>query len=235
MLCSTELLPYSAICEELRYLSLKSNLTLAMNLSIRPLNHSVEYWVTAAAEVTHQAQQGVSILVALLPDYQLSELLSAIDQKKTPPLVLIALSAQEYVKDNFTSILSNVINLRIRKSQPGKFYDDMKTGMIQLNGSNPWLNPFWTQQLHCRGAACLNMNEQQIHSMNDMMDHNDETVVNTINGVMAVAQALEKMRKEMCPELNQGSKLTSSLNCKSVKSPEMEIIALVLTYSVSNT
>jgi len=210
LLCSTELLPYSTICEELRYLSLKSNLTLAMNLSVRPMNHSVEYWVTAAAEVTHQAQQGVGTLVALLPDYQLSQLLSAIDQSKTPPLVLIALSTSEYIKNNFTSALSSVISLRMRKSNPGRFYDDMKTGMIQLNGSNPWLNPFWTQQLQCRGAACLNMDEQHIHNMNDIMDHNDETVVNTINGVMVVAQALEKMRKEMCPELNQGSNSIST-------------------------
>lgn len=212
LLCSTELLPYSAICEELRYLSLKSNLTLAMNLSVRPRNHSVEYWVTAAAEVTHQAQQGVDTLVVLLPDNQLSHLLSAIDPSKTPPLVLIALSTQEYVNDQFAGVLSNVISLRMRSSQPGRFYDDMKTSMIQLNGTNPWLNQFWMQQLQCRGAACLTMDKKHIQSMNEIMDHNDETVVNTINGVMAVAQALERMRKDMCPELDQGSNLMLTLS-----------------------
>lgn len=168
--------------------------------------------MTAAAEVTHQAQQGVDTLVVLLPDNQLSHLLSAIDPSKTPPLVLIALSTQEYVNDQFAGVLSNVISLRMRSSQPGRFYDDMKTSMIQLNGTNPWLNQFWMQQLQCRGAACLTMDKKHIQSMNEMMDHNDETVVNTINGVMAVAQALERMRKDMCPELDQGSNLMLTLS-----------------------
>ena len=222
LVCSTQLMPYRAVCDELRRnYSAGSDTTLAVDWSVRPLNHSADYWADAAAEISDRAQQGVSILIALLPGFQLSPLLSAVEYRNSPPLLLMTLATEQEFAARWIDqmpVLSSVISVGVRKSRPGSFYEDAPKNMIRLNGSNPWLAPFWTQQLQCRGAACHHLDDRYIHHMNQVMvgdvdddDDDDRTVSNVINGVVAVAQALEAMRKEMCPELEEGRPVHSIL------------------------
>ena len=210
--CSNQVFPYNAVCEEFQNFASKHDVQFAVDLAVNEQPHLSNYWENVASMIYSKAQNGAHVLVALLPDRQILELLAAI--RKLPPLqlagqsiILVTLSSDNQVVEQAGVLLSGVIHLRNRLPTAGSFFQDYDQMKFSLSSPNPWLLKYWNQMFHCRGANCedrsLHHLAKSVHPADSVYDR-DETVSNTINGVLAIAQGLERVRQEMCPGLKQG-------------------------------
>ena len=210
--CSNQVFPFNTVCEEFQNFASKNDVQFAVDLAVNEQPHLSNYWENVASMIYSKAQNGAHILVALLPDRQLLALLAAI--RKLPPLqlsgqsiILVTLSLDKQVIEEASVLLSGVIHLRNRLPTAGTFFQDYDQMKYNLNSPNPWLLKYWTQMFYCRGAACQERSLHQLAKSNhpkDSVYDRDETVSNTINGVLAIAQGLERVRQELCPGLKQG-------------------------------
>lgn len=200
--CSTQL-PHNAICEEFQNYASKNDVSFAVDLAVHDHPHAVNYWENVASMIATKALNGARVLVALLPDDQLLELLTAIH--KLPLLdqasiVLVTASTSDKRVLKKAQALAGHIDLHNSFPAANTFFRHFEKMKFQLSSPNPWLMKYWTQQFKCRGAACQDMTlRQQLP-----IDERDETVVNTINGVLAIAQGLERVRRELCPGVAEG-------------------------------
>lgn len=213
--CSNQVFPYNAVCEEFQNFASKNDVQFAVDLAVNEHPHVNNYWENVATMIYSKAQNGAHVLVTLLPDRQILDLLAAI--QKLPPLqlaaghsiVLVTLSTSDNkrVVEEASALLSGVIHIRNRLPTPGNFFQDFDQMKFSLSTSNPWLMKYWTQMFNCRGAACQNRSLNQLAKSTQLADSvydRDDAVSNTINGVMAIAQGLERVRQELCPGLKQG-------------------------------
>jgi len=198
--CSSQL-PHNAICEEFQNYASKNDVTLAVDLAVNEHPHLANYWENVASMIATKSLNGARVLIVLLPDRQLLQLLIAI--RKLPgisqSLILITSSTDRNV-DEEAQMLAGHIHLKNSFPESEIFFRDFEKMKFQLSSPNPWLMKYWTQQFQCRGAAC-----QKIDLQNQISpDDRDETVINTINGVLAVAQGLERVRQQICPDFGEG-------------------------------
>ncbi|XP_045026097.1 LOW QUALITY PROTEIN: uncharacterized protein LOC116917782 [Daphnia magna] len=214
-ICSNQVFPYNAVCEEFQNFASKNDVQLAVDLAVNEQPHLANYWENVASMIYSKAQNGAHVLVALLPDRQIFDLLTAI--RKLPPLqlaagqsiILVTLSTSDnkQVMEEAIALLSGVVHIRSRLPMSGKFFQDYDQMKFSLSTSNPWLMKYWSQMFHCRGATCQNRSLNQLAKSTQLADSvydRDESVSNTINGVLAIAQGLERVRQELCPGVKQG-------------------------------
>ena len=201
-ICSNYIYPYNAICEEYQQLATKAGVQFAVDVAVSDNQHVLNYWENIGTMILNKASNGARVLVALTPEVELVQMLTALKKQQTSlnvdePIVLITL-ANENTVAAFTDVVSSVICLRNLLSEPGRFFDHFLHQKINLNTVNPWLMKYWTQLFHCRGIGCRNqtLDQQQFTP--------DPTVTNTINGVLAIAYGLEHVRKESCPDQTEG-------------------------------
>lgn len=211
-ICSSHAFPYNSVCEEFQSFASKNDVQFAVDLAVNEQQLMGNYWENVASMIYSKAQNGAHVLVALLPDRQILELLAAI--RKLPPLqlsgqtvILVTLTSDKQVIEEAGLLLSGVIDLRSRLPSAGTFFQDYDQMKYSLSSPNPWLMKYWTQMFYCRGAACQERSLHQLAKSSTLAEsayERDESVSNTINGVLAVAQGLERIRQELCPGLKQG-------------------------------
>ena len=206
---------YAAICEEFQHSIAQYGVSYAVDLAVdeSASKSGADYWHDVASLVATKAQEpsGARVLVALLPDVQLDQLLTALNRLPTASqrsIVLITLfscngrdnSAINAKIQSAAQGLSAVLLLRCQLPPSGTFFNDLEsTGKFQLNNPNPWLAKYWTQRFQCRGIACKDK------AINDETTYRREpSVSNTINSVLAFAQALERVRQLLCPNVESG-------------------------------
>lgn len=210
--CANQIFPYDAVCEEFQNFASKNDVQFAVDLAVNEQLQLPNYWENVASMVYSKAQNGAHVLVALMPDNHILELLAAI--RKLPPLqlagqsiVMVTLSADKRVIDEASGLMSGVINLRHRMPAASTFFQDYDQMKFTTTSPNPWLIKYWNQMFHCRGAACEQRSLHQLTKPNypiESVYERDESVSNTINGVLAVAQGLERVRQELCPGQKTG-------------------------------
>ena len=197
--CSNQM-PYNAICEEFQNFASHNDVTFAVDLAVNEHPHALNYWENVASMVATKALNGARVLIALLPDNQLLDLLVAL--RKLPAvnqqsIVLVTASADGRVEEE-ALVLAGHVQLRHKLPSADAFFAHFNTMKFQLASPNPWLMKYWTQQFECRGAAC-----QQL-DLHQTFYQKDETAANIINGVLAIAHGLERVRQELCPDFAQG-------------------------------
>lgn len=200
--CANQHFPYNAICEEFQALAAKQDVQFAVDLAVTDQPHLVNYWENVASMIYAKAAGGAHVLLALLPDRQLLELLVAMKKLgANHTVVLITLSSDKRVEAEAEAAASGVIYIRNRVLPSGTFFQEFEQSKLHLGSPNPWLLKYWNQLFKCRGVTCQSLS---LTSKPDTLRERDDTVVNIINGVLAVAQGLERVRQQLCPGLKQG-------------------------------
>jgi len=205
---------YGAICDEFQNSISQHGVSYAVDLAVdeSASTTGTDYWNEVASLVVAKAQEpdGARILIALLPDSQLIQLLAALSRlpiASQRSIVLITSlscnSRDRSITDSkiqsASEALMAILFLRCQSPPSGTFFQDLETpNKFQLSSPNPWLSKYWTQTFQCRGITCKNK------ALGESGYQRDESVSNTINAVLAVAQALERVRQMLCPNVDSG-------------------------------
>ncbi|XP_067004310.2 uncharacterized protein [Anabrus simplex] len=179
--------------------------TLNMSLSI-PIPLGAPDTTSHVREILKKLQQlktsGNKVIILLLPSHRIEVVLRTAqaleDEGQLTPgaLTWITLGSQE-ILETYSEQSIGAIVLQSSAGRIPEFEEYFKNLNLASNTRNPWFSQFWSDVFHCRGAMCFNKLYQDLQSY--QFNHNPP-MVNTINSVLAVAHALETVRREICPD-----------------------------------